>query len=374
MSTTIKPDDFLANIVKWLGPEGGKWRFYKNKADWLTHNRNGAGNNTNATPGGFGPLEGAAAHNTASTSQTGMLVYLYTGDSARALPGPLCNWAVLKTGEVVLMGWGTSNATGPGDPKVRPLIQNDKMPLNSEILPTTAGPTDPRAILYAPYLQGWEACHAAEGPTPEQYESILLMACAYLMTLGGPDQGYTGGSIVMHRELTTTRSDPQGTPKNGKMRRDINEKLALGPAPRPPEPPVTKKPSTVTLTPDKDAITKGETVGLAAKALPAQAGTHILYYKAGTMTSWAEWTRVKTSDGTAKVLNTPSMNVNYMTSWWPDNPAFEDSVAAYATVAVVDLVRLMTEQRDLQVRVKELEDAAAAPGTAQTLTPGDLAP
>lgn len=368
MSTDITAEDFLTNVRAWLGPEGGKWRFYKNKADWLVHNRNRAGNNLNATPGGFGPLEGGAAHNTASTSQTGMLVYLYNGDSSRALPGPLCNWAVLKTGEVVLMGWGTSNATGPGDPRPRGLVQKDGMPLDREIIPTTSGPSDSRAVLYAPYYLGWEACHAAEGPTPAQYDSILAMACAYLMTLGGPKKGYSGGSIVMHRELTTTRSDPQGTPKNGQMRRDINARLAAGPPNTNPEPPVpNKKPSVVTLAPDKDAITEGESIILTATAKPGGAGTHIFYYKAGTMTSWVEWGRVKTKNGSASLTNKPSMNVNYMVSWWPDDPAYEDSVAAYATVGVVDLVRLMTEVRAQDARIKALEDAGS--GTADT-TPG----
>ncbi|HXJ66341.1 MAG TPA: hypothetical protein VNN79_21475, partial [Actinomycetota bacterium] len=124
MSTTITPDEFLASLTKW----GVKWRFYSNKADWLTHNRNNAGNNTAATPGGFGPLRGVVEHNTASTSQTGMLTYLYQGDPARQLPGPLCNWATLKTGEVVLMGWGTSNATGPGDPRPDALVRSNSMP------------------------------------------------------------------------------------------------------------------------------------------------------------------------------------------------------------------------------------------------------
>src|SRR4030095_4123590 len=50
MATSITGDEFLASLTKW----GLNWRFYKDKADWLTHNRNGTSRNQAATPGGFG--------------------------------------------------------------------------------------------------------------------------------------------------------------------------------------------------------------------------------------------------------------------------------------------------------------------------------
>lgn len=366
MSTNIKPDDFLASLTKW----GVNWRFYKDKADWLVHNRNKAGNNVNATPGGFGPLRGGAAHNTASTSQTGMLAYLYNGDSARALPGPLCNWAILKTGEVVLMGWGTSNATGPGDPKADALVRNDKMPLDTELVPTIGAITDPRAILYAPYYQGWEACHAAEGPTPEQYKSVVLAACAYLDLLGA---GYTGGSVVMHRELTTQRSDPQGVPKNGQLRRDINARLKAGPpsATKPPEVPSvpvapTKKPSPVTLTAEPEAITLGMPVTLTAKATPALPGGFAFQYQEYGGSNWVTIRSQRTTDGTSVLVMKPTQNTNYRVTWWPDDTSYERGNDAFATVVVVDLLRLMTEHRTMQGQIAELQ----AGSTTVNTTPG----
>lgn len=347
MTTDITADAFLASVRKWLGPEGGKWRFYKDKADWLKHNRNSAGNNINATPGGFGPLRGGAAHNTASTSQTGMLSYLYAGDAARQLPGPLCNWAIDKNGMVVLMGWGTSNATGPGDPTADTRVRKDQMPLDREIVPTTSGPSDPRAVLYAPYYLGWEAMHAAEGPTTAQYDSTILMACAYLDVLGGPAKGYSGGSIVLHRELTTTRSDPQGTPKNGQYRRDINARLQAGPPGVTPPPPTALKPVALKLTIDKDSVALGERVNVMGVS-PGIEGTMVFEWQATGSTTWTRWYSVTvnaTNKYTAVSAPKPTRNVTYRIGLDPKDPSYTNGNYVYDTVVVVDLARLLAEHR-----------------------------
>lgn len=388
MSTSVTPDAFLAALTKW----GVKWRFYKDRADWLAHNRNGAGNNIRATAGGFGPLRGVAAHNTASTSQTGMLAYLYSGDSARSLPGPLCNWAILKTGEVVLMGWGTSNATGPGDPKPDSLVRNNAMPLDREITPTTAGPSDPRAILYAPYYLGFESCYASEGPTDAQYKAMVATTVAALDAMGGPADGYGGGSVVAHRELTTTRSDPQGVPKNGQFRRDVNALFKAGPpgaptptpAPTTPEVPVALKTVTTKLTVDREAVTKGEAVNLTASLPKGIAGRFVFEWQAADG-SWSRGgfpsggvVRVDPTKGSVTITNRPSRNVNYRIGFDPDDAAYANgNYSSHATVVVVDLVRLLTEHRDalaelagLKAQVAEL---TATPEPAQTI-PGDSTP
>lgn len=357
MSTSIKPDDFLASLTKW----GVNWRFYKNKEDWLTHNRNGASNNVppKGTPGGYGPLRGAVAHNTASTSQVGMLAYLYNGDPARQLPGPLCNWAVTYTGEVVLMGWGTSNATGPGDPIPNGLVLKNAMPLDREIVPRTAGPSDPQAVLYAPYYFGWEACHAAEGPTATQYQAIIRAGCACLDVLGGPKAGYSGGSVIMHRELTTTRSDPQGVGK-AQIRRDIDKQFAAGPPTKPPEPPVTLKPSVVKLSVTPESLTLGEAATLTASATPALPGVFVFQYMDSTVTTWTEIRRQKTANGQSVLVMKPYRNTTYRVAWLPDDPAYQDWIGATDTAVVVDLLRLMTETRALQVQVANQQAQIAA--------------
>lgn len=237
MTTTITPDEFLASLDKW----GVSWAFYSTRADWLTHNRNAARNNASATPGGFGPLSGVVAHNTAGTAQAGMIDYLYRGDAARNLPGPLAHCGILKApttrwsgAMVVLLGWGTTNHAGPSDPKVFARMKADTLPLDRELRPTTSGPTDPGAVLVAPYLLGFEMCHAAEGPTAEQYRQAVLWTCACLDVMGGPARGYSAGSFAMHRELTLSRSDPQGVGK-AQLRRDVAAAFKAGP-PKPPTP------------------------------------------------------------------------------------------------------------------------------------------
>ena len=361
MATDIKPDAFLASLTKW----GVKWRFYKDKADWLTHNRNGAGNNINATPGGFGPLRGAAAHNTASTSQTGMLTYLYTGDAARSLPGPLCNWAVLKTGEVVLMGWGTCNATGPGDPVPDSLVRKNAMPLTREHSPTTSGPSDPDAILYAPYYFGFEACYADEGPTDAQRDAMVRACVACLDVLGGPNNGYSGGSVVMHRELTTTRSDPQGWARDGAFRRAVDAMFKAGPPNTTPEAPVTLKPVTTKATAFPEAVTVHEKLTLTGSVSPVLPGVMVFDYLEPDGTTWTRFRTVAVdAKGEATATPTPGRNVTFRIGFDPQDPAYTNGNYTHVTVPVVDLPRLMFEHKQLLDRVAALEA-----GTQATVEP-----
>lgn len=248
MTTNISATEFLTSLDKW----GVNWRFYKDRADWLTHNRNDARNNR-VTPGGFGPLRGVIAHNTASTAQLGMIDYLYRGDAAgRALPGPLASTGILKTGQAVLLGWGTTNHCGPGDPQTDALVRKNAMPMDRDVRPTVTGPSDPRSVLLAPYYLGFEMCHGAEGPTAPQYRTAVLFTCACLDVMGGPANGYGAGSFAMHREFMRSRSDPQ-TITAVKFRGDVAAQLKAGP-PSAPKPPTTPTPA-----PDwSDMATKDE--------------------------------------------------------------------------------------------------------------------
>ena len=354
MTTDIKPDSFLANLTKW----GVPWRFYADRADWLTHNRNAQQGN--------GPYRGSVKHNTASTSQTGMLAYLYRGDGpTSSKPGPLCQVAVPKVGDVVLLAWGTATHAGPGDAKVEAVARADKMPLDRELRPTTNG-ASPSSLTTPinPHYLADESMHAAEGPTDHQRRMAVLVHCAWLDTLGGPANGYSAGSVLMHRELTTSRSDPQGWAP-GEFRRAVAAQLKAGPpktgtgtTPTPaPELPVTLKPVTTTLTLDRPAITYGETVTATATASPAIAGTFV-FQRLDTVTGeWLTWGKVATENGTASIVAKPGVNQGYRVGFDPRDTAYANGNYSKggATIVVVDLVRLLAEHKKLLDRVTALE-------------------
>lgn len=228
MGTAITPDAYLAALTE----QGINWRFYTNKADWLRHNRNAANNNQ-----GWGPLRGAINHNTASDiRESSMLRYLYDGDPGRNLPGPLAGQATAKDGTLWLLGWGASNHAGPGDKDMDALIRKDEAPLNRDFRPDVRM-GEPGTVLLAPYYFGNEGMWGA-GPTPAQVETIMRWNVACMKLLG-----YTGGSVGMHREFTTTRSDAVGI-KGYELRNEVNRRLkkVIPPEPVPPVDPVKKDP------------------------------------------------------------------------------------------------------------------------------------
>lgn len=227
MSTSITLDMITANFTK----RGIKWRYYKTRADALTHNRNGAGNNINATPGGWGPIRGLFFHNFASDiSDSSSLDYLYRGDAARDLPGPLSQFGLEDDGEWVVIGWGASNHASAGDAKVEALARADKMPLDKDLIPNANN----LKTLLAPFYLGVEMLYGNNGPTAAQRTSAVKGGAAIMEVLG-----YTGGSVVMHRETHTTRSDPQFM-KGYEIRKGINAQLAGWAKPvTPPTPPTT---------------------------------------------------------------------------------------------------------------------------------------
>lgn len=358
MSTDITPDMFLASLKKW----GVPFRFYTDRADWLTHNRNAQQGN--------GPYRGSVKHNTASTSQTGMLAYLYRGDGpTSSKPGPLCQVAIPKVGEVVLIGWGTCTHAGPGDEKVEAVARKDALPLDRELTPSTNGASSSSLTTpINPHYLADESMHAAEGPTDHQRRMAVLVHCAWLDVLGGPANGYGPGSVLMHRELTTSRSDPQGWGR-GEFRRAVAAQLKAGPpqppvVAQPPAPaPVPLIPVSTTLTLDRPAITYGETVQVSAATTPAVEGV-LVFQRLDTVTgAWKTWANKATEDGKATVTARPGANTQYRVGFDPADPKYRNGNYSKggATVVVVDLTRLLHEHKRLIERVTALETPAAPP-------------
>lgn len=374
MSTDITPDEFLAHLTKW----GVEWRFYSTKADWLTHNRNAAGANTSVTPGGFGPIRGSVKHNTASTSQTGMLEYLYRGDGpTSSKPGPLCQVAIPKVGPVVLMGWGTATHAGPGDKDVEAVARRDELPLDRELKPDTNGTSTSGVTAINPFYLADESMHAAEGPNDHQRRQAVLVHCAILDLLGGPTAGYSAGSVLMHRELTTARSDPQGWAP-GEFRRAVAAQLKAGPPKRdtststPPAPAPALIPVATTIKVDRGAITYGESVGVTVSASPSVPGIFVLQRLDTATGKWVTWASKATVSGApVTVPARPGVNTQYRVGFDPSDAKYRNGnySEGVATVVVVDLVRLLVEHKAYGDRIAALEAGAATP--TPDLTPGD---
>src|SRR5690349_21295113 len=112
-------DQMLTSLDKW----GLKYKFYR--PDWRTHNRNDAQ--------GWGPYNGHIVHNFGSdVSDVNSLAYLYNGDLARGMPGPLSQFSITDDGMLWIIGWGTANHTGYMESKLHNLVVNDAVPLSSD--------------------------------------------------------------------------------------------------------------------------------------------------------------------------------------------------------------------------------------------------
>jgi hypothetical protein len=349
MTTAITADDLLRAFTK----RGVRFRFYKDKADFLTHNRNFAGANAGATPGGFGPIRGLVWHNTAMTSsEKAQLAYLYTGDGPYSgKPGPLCTGAVTADGTVVLMGWGACTHAGPGDAKVEALLRADAMPLDGERRPTTSITSAGTVQINAFYL-GWEVLGTSVNAT--QRKTLVLLSAAILEMLGGPSAGYSGGSIAMHRELTTTRSDPVGIAKDGSGRREVNALLRSWAAAA--TPPAAPKPTSCTVTLSTQRITSHDKVTVTAAVSPAVPGTFRFDWSYPGASSWTQFgSDQPSSSGRASLISTPGADIVYRARFYPvDGKAYAIAWSpnvALDVVTLADVEKLEAEIADLQSKL-----------------------
>ena len=357
MSTAITADDLLAAFKK----RGVKYRFYKDYADFKTHNRNAAGANTSATPGGFGPIRGVVWHNFGSSgTDTGQLAYLYRGDGeGSSKPGPLCLAGITDDGTLVLMGWGTATHAGPADPKVEARARANTMPLDGELRPTTMG-TDPGTVPINPFYLGFEMCHGSEGPTAAQKASLVLATAAIMELLGGIRDGYTGGSVMMHRELTYNRSDPQGVPKDGALRAQVTATLKKWATPvagsgttTPAPAPTVQRATTVTVTPSAARVLAGSRVTLTATVAPAVAGVVRFDWTKPGSGVWTEFGGARAvTAGKANVVATPSSDVVYRARFYPtDTKGYAIDWSSNVPVDVVTLADVDA----LEKRLAELD-------------------
>jgi hypothetical protein len=234
VATSISADEMLAALKEWgLTP-----KFYK--SDWRTHNRNAAQ--------GWGPLYGFVVHNFGSdTSDPNSLAYLYNGDNARGMPGPLAQFSITDDGSLWIIGWGAANHTGSMDQRLLGYVYQDKVPLTSDFKPNVNFNSPGTVHNVNDNFIGVEMTYG-KAPTAAQRATVVRLGACLMNLLGS---GYTGGSVVGHREATTDRSDPVGFPM-WQLRQDINALLKAGPTPAKPPVvpvPVPAKPTVPTPTP-----------------------------------------------------------------------------------------------------------------------------
>jgi len=214
VATALTEDAMLAALKKWgIAPKF-------QRPDWRTHDRDAAQ--------GWGPIYGFVVHNFGSDgTDANALAYLYNGDTARGMPGPLSQFAITDDGQVWVIGWGTANHTGSIGADLLDLVKRDAAPLDRDFKPSTTFSNRTGVLAVNKNFVGVEMTYG-KAPTAAQRKSLTLLGAALMDALG---TGYTGGSVIGHRETDTQRSDPVGVPM-WQLRRDINALLKAGPSGR----------------------------------------------------------------------------------------------------------------------------------------------
>lgn len=142
------------------------------------------------------------------------LSYLLGGDSQRSLPGPLSQWQVKRSGEIILLAAGYANHAGYVDPAAFDVIASGHAPLDAEVIP-------------GPDSTTWSANRhsigiEADGPGgPDDWSAEEMAACIALNAALNITYGWTAAVRTgAHKEITRRKpADP--VVHMGRFRRDI---------------------------------------------------------------------------------------------------------------------------------------------------------
>lgn len=175
--------------------------------NWRTHNRN--------HKGAWGPCNGVMVHHTAG-HESGSTAFMRSGSSA--LPGPLCQGLIHKSGLVSLIGWGRANHAGGGDPDVLNAVIDERHPLpKTNEHDGSAGSVDGNARFV-----GYECVNLGNGKDP--WPLIQLEAIARACAAVCRHHGWTVNSVIRHMDWSDWKIDPRGVDWT-KMRARIAEIL-----------------------------------------------------------------------------------------------------------------------------------------------------
>lgn len=162
-------------------------------AGWRTHNRNHKGK--------WGPTHGVMLHHTAG-HESGSTEFMRRGTSA--LPGPLSQGLIHKSGVVSLIGWGRANHAGGGDPDVLAAVIREDYPLpKTNEHDGSAGSVDGNFAFI-----GYECVNLGDGKDP--WPLIQLEAIARAAAAVCRHHGWTVGSVIRHMDWSDWKPDPRG--------------------------------------------------------------------------------------------------------------------------------------------------------------------
>jgi hypothetical protein len=196
-----------------------QWRTQMKKwgVDWAEY----PGWTTRKRPGSFAPV-GIVIHHTGSDGGQNSPSYdrflFVEGRPAEGIPGPLCQAADEMDGDVIQGAIGRANHAGSGSSRTLAAIKADNVSLTAQVRPG-ADDTNGNGWLY-----GIEVKFDGGQPmTAKQYDSVVRWAAAIC-----DFYGWSGGSVVGHKEWSSRKPDP-GSTDMAKFRRDVNARLKAGP-------------------------------------------------------------------------------------------------------------------------------------------------
>ena len=171
---------------------------------WETRNRGNLGD-------GFGPMNGFVVHHTGDDAPDDLDLRVVR-DGRSDLPGPLAQFGLRDNGVVDVIGCGRANHAGTGDSKILDLIRSEGYDF---VLPKPQDDGyDGNGRFY-----GVETYYSGSH-RPEQYNAMVNLAAAICDA-----HGWTGKSVLGHKEWTYTKVDP-GSFDMPQFRRDVNARIA----------------------------------------------------------------------------------------------------------------------------------------------------
>ncbi|MER6059490.1 peptidoglycan recognition protein family protein [Streptomyces albidoflavus] len=187
-------------------------------AGWRTRNRGSRGD-------GWGPVNGIMVHHTVTADSESAIKLCRDGHAD--LPGPLYPILIDKKGTVHLVGWGRCNHAGAGDSDVLAAVIAERYPLPK---PNDAR-TDGNARFYGVALLNMGS---ASDKVPAAQRKALVNVLAALVHA---HKGWTGDSVIGHKEWQAGKIDPLMSMKG--LRADVEKRrkeLAAPPKPKPTPP------------------------------------------------------------------------------------------------------------------------------------------
>jgi hypothetical protein len=165
-------------------------------------------------PGAFSPV-GVVWHHTGSDGGQNSTSYdrflFWDGRESEGIPGALCQATIEMDGDFILGTTGRANHAGKGAQAALTLVRADKAPRTGEINPGS-DVLDGNAQYF-----GFEVKYDGGQPMTAKAYDTAVRATAAVCDF----YGWTGGSVIGHREHTRRKDDPGKTAMD-KARRDVD--------------------------------------------------------------------------------------------------------------------------------------------------------